>query len=84
MSFMLREWWRRLSGTFRHRDSETDEELRFHLQMPKRTPCAGGNPCGMRVSVLEAPRRRPKPCVIKMASAGSLTSFAIAGTPFAF
>jgi hypothetical protein len=33
MSFLLREWRRRLWGTFRHRDSETDEELRFHLQM---------------------------------------------------
>ena len=33
MSFMLREWWRRLWGTFRHRESETDEELQFHLQM---------------------------------------------------
>ncbi len=33
MSFMLREWWRRLWGTFRHRESGTDEELQFHLQM---------------------------------------------------
>ena len=34
MSFSLREWWRRWWETFRHRDnSETEEELRFHLEM---------------------------------------------------
>lgn len=33
MSFRLREWCWRLWGTFRRRDSERDEELRFHLAM---------------------------------------------------
>jgi predicted permease len=34
MSFGLREWWRRWRATFRHRDdSETEEELRLHLEM---------------------------------------------------
>jgi putative ABC transport system permease protein len=34
MRFRLLEWWRRCLGTFWHRDArETEEELRFHLQM---------------------------------------------------
>src|SRR5258708_1182797 len=33
MSSSLREWRRRLSETFRRPNSETDEELRFHLEM---------------------------------------------------
>ena len=33
MSFHLREWFHRLLGMVRRRDSETDEELRFHLEM---------------------------------------------------
>jgi len=33
MSFELREWFHRLLGTLKQRDSETDEELRFHLAM---------------------------------------------------
>ncbi len=33
MSFHLREWFHRLLGTLKRRDSETDEELRFHLVM---------------------------------------------------
>ena len=33
MSFYLREWFHRLLGIARRRDSETDEELRFHLAM---------------------------------------------------
>jgi predicted permease len=34
MSFRLLEWWRRFRETFRHRDDrETEEELRFHLEM---------------------------------------------------
>ena len=37
MRFRLQEWWRRLRETFRHRDdSETEEELRFHLEMTER------------------------------------------------
>ena len=33
MSFHLREWFQRLRETFQRRDSDTDEELRFHLAM---------------------------------------------------
>ena len=33
MRFQLREWFHRLLGTLKRRDSETDEELRFHLAM---------------------------------------------------
>ncbi len=34
MSFRLLEWWRRLRDTLRHRhDNESEEELRFHLEM---------------------------------------------------
>jgi predicted permease len=33
MNFRLREWFRRVWGTFRRHDSERDEELRFHLEM---------------------------------------------------
>ncbi len=34
MRYRLREWWRRFEGTFRSGDdSETEEELRFHLEM---------------------------------------------------
>ncbi|MBI4906399.1 MAG: ABC transporter permease [Acidobacteria bacterium] len=34
MRFRLREWWLRWRESFRHRDgSETEEELRFHLEM---------------------------------------------------
>ena len=34
MTFRLREWYRRLWGTFRYRDDTgTEEELRFHLEM---------------------------------------------------
>ena len=33
MSFHLREWFHRLLGMVRRRDSETDQELRFHLEM---------------------------------------------------
>jgi len=34
MRFRLLEWWRRWRATFRHRDgSETEDELRFHLEM---------------------------------------------------
>jgi predicted permease len=33
MSFQLREWFHRLLGTLKQPDSETDEELRFHLAM---------------------------------------------------
>ena len=33
MTFRLREWFRRLWGTLRRRDSQTEEELRFHLEM---------------------------------------------------
>jgi predicted permease len=37
MRFRLLEWWRRWRETFRHRDgSETEEELRFHLEMAER------------------------------------------------
>jgi hypothetical protein len=35
MSFHLREWSRRLRGTFQRRDGYADEELRFHLEMPE-------------------------------------------------
>ena len=33
MTSTLREWCRRLLGTFRRQDNATDEELRFHLEM---------------------------------------------------
>src|SRR5215467_13803889 len=34
MRFRLLEWWHRWRATLRHRDSgETEEELRFHLEM---------------------------------------------------
>ena len=33
MSLHLREWFQRLRGTFQRRDSDTDEELRLHLEM---------------------------------------------------
>lgn len=33
MNFPLREWFQRLRGTFQRRESDTDEELRFHLEM---------------------------------------------------
>src|SRR6516225_5632582 len=33
MISLLREWRRRLLGTFRRQANETDEELRFHLEM---------------------------------------------------
>ncbi len=33
MNFRLREWFQRLWGTFKRRDAEADEELRFHLEM---------------------------------------------------
>ena len=34
MRFRLLEWWQRWRETFRHRDArETEEELRFHLEM---------------------------------------------------
>src|SRR4051812_24853598 len=33
MSFHVREWFQRLRETFQPRDSDTDEELRFHLAM---------------------------------------------------
>jgi hypothetical protein len=33
MNGMLREWWVRILGTFRSRDAEVEEELRFHLEM---------------------------------------------------
>jgi hypothetical protein len=33
MRFLLRECFHRLLGLFRRRDSDTDEELRFHLAM---------------------------------------------------
>jgi len=37
MTFRIREWWRRLWETFRHRDeSEIDDELRFHLEMAEK------------------------------------------------
>ena len=43
MRFRLQEWWRRLRETFRHRDdSETEEELRFHLEMTERDAARRG------------------------------------------
>jgi len=33
MSFHIREWFHRVLGIVRRRDDETDEELRFHLEM---------------------------------------------------
>ena len=54
MTFRLREWFRRLWGTF-HRDaSERDEELRFHLEMAETDALRRGQ------SVREA-RLRPDP-----------------------
>jgi len=36
MIFNLRECFQRLWGTFNRRDRETDEELRFHLEMAEK------------------------------------------------
>jgi len=43
MTFRLREWWRRWWESFRHRhDSDTEEELRFHLEMAERDALSRG------------------------------------------
>jgi predicted permease len=44
MSFHVREWLQRLWGTFKLRDSETDEELRFHLEMAEEEALRRGRP----------------------------------------
>jgi hypothetical protein len=44
MRFRLWEWWRRWRETFRRRDeSETEEELRFHLEMAERDALRRGH-----------------------------------------
>ena len=44
MSFHLREWFHRLLGMVRRRDSDTDEELRFHLEMAEHEALRQGQP----------------------------------------
>jgi predicted permease len=43
MKQKLREWWVRLWGTFKSRDSEIEEELRFHLEMAEQDALRRGD-----------------------------------------
>jgi hypothetical protein len=54
MRFRLLEWWRRWRETLRHRDArETEEELRFHLEMAELDAARRGE---------DVPRRWRDPC----------------------
>jgi putative ABC transport system permease protein len=44
VSFHLREWFQRLRETFQRRDRDTDEELRFHLEMAEEDALRRGQP----------------------------------------
>ena len=54
MRFQLREWFQRLRGTFQRRDSDTDEELRFHLEMAEQDALRRGRSARQPVSTQEA------------------------------
>ncbi|HEX4641844.1 MAG TPA: ABC transporter permease, partial [Candidatus Acidoferrales bacterium] len=43
MKQKLREWWARLWGTFKSRDAEIEEELRFHLEMAEQDALRRGD-----------------------------------------
>jgi len=83
MTSRLREWCRRLLGTFNYRDRETDEELRFHLQMAEEDALRRGQ--SVREARLRAgvSLRQPNPCATRASSAGSWISCETAGTAFA-
>jgi hypothetical protein len=52
MKARLREWWGRIWGTFANRDEETEEELRFHLEMAEQNAACRGS--SVRQARLEA------------------------------